>query len=119
MNNANSSVPKSNCFYYAVLRFASDRKKEGKGVFHRQEAMKEMVKVFRLSSAAIDEPTEKRKAPRYKNRTSRAISNMKLYGELLRWKGAGCYEITPRGEKVLKLMGKDITPSYLRRKYPR
>ena len=109
-----TSIPNSNKFIYAVLKFANQRSNE----FHCSEAREAMARHFNLSSAEKRELTEGGNEARYKNRTSRAIFGLKTYGGLLRSKRRGYYEITKRGKEELKRSNGRITLAYLQKKYP-
>ena len=113
MSAKKSSIPNSNDFIYAVLKFASKRVNE----FHCGEAKEAMARYFNLSSAEKQELTAGGNEARYKNRTSRAISDLKIYGGLLRSKRRGYYEITEKGKEELKLSNGRITLAYLQKKY--
>ena len=113
MSTRKSLVPGANEFHSAILEYASKRGR----AFHRREAMEAMAKHFKLSPAAKSELTREGHAFRYENRTSRAISDLKNYGELLRRVAPGCYEITEKGKQ--ELASGRASLSYLQKKYPR
>lgn len=113
MSTKKSSIPSSSDFIYAILKFADKRT----GEFHCSEAREAMARHFNLSPAEKRELTAGGNEVRYKNRTSRAMSNLKLYGDLLRSKRRGYYEITRRGREELKRSNGEITLAYLQKKY--
>ena len=110
-----TSFPNSNDFIRAVLEFASKRL----GEFHCNEAKEAMARHFNLSPAEMRELTAKGNDARYKNRTSRALSGLKLHGGLLCSKRRGYYEITQEGRELLKRSSGRITLAYLEKNYPR
>lgn len=85
MSAKKSSIPSSSDFIYAVLEFAS----KISGEFHCSEVREAMVRHFDLSPAEKQELTAGGNQARYENRTSRALSNLRIYGGLLRWKRRG------------------------------
>lgn len=110
MTSNQSLVPDSNKFIYAVLKLADQR-----GEFNRSEAVTAMVEYFKLQDEAQKERTANGHELRHKNRTLRAISNLKNAG-LLEWEGPGRYSITALGRKEFANSGGVITHWYLREK---
>lgn len=108
MNIIPSVIPSMSKFLPPILRWASKRQ----GEFHRSEAMEAMAIHFKLSLAAKRELTGKRNMPRYKDRTSRAISHLKQAG-LLELLGKGYYEITDAGKEEAFFSGDAMTTTYL------